>query len=165
MLNQITGEDESLYGEVYDESGERYFWYNTDKEHLKPHSIHDNVFKMDVAATYGAPSYGEKLAPAHKGDWVFAYANGEGVRAYGKVVEKWNGKNVVDAAKSITKYKNEEYHLPVRWEKVLTKENAVKPDEIRVLGYNNFRGTFRRIYDLKFARKLKDEITSRKPTD
>jgi hypothetical protein len=165
LLNQITGEDESLLGEVYEESGERYFWYNTDKEHLEPQSIHADVFKMDIAATYGPPSYGEKLTNAKKGDWVFAYANGEGIRAYGKVIEKWNGKNAAGATKSITHNKKEEYHLPVHWEKVLTKENAIKPDEIRALGYNNFRGTFRRIYNIQFSKKLKDEISSRQPSN
>ena len=161
LLNLITGEDESLLSEVYEGSGERFFWYNTNKDHLSSQDLHDHVFKMEIAATYGAPSYGEKLASANKGDWVFAYATSEGIRAYGKVTEKWDRKNAVEAAKSVTKDRSTEYRLPVHWEKVLTKENAVKPDEIRALGYSNFRGTFRRVYDIEFAGKLKREIDSR----
>ena len=161
LLNQITGEDETLLGEIYEQSKDRYFWYNTDKDHLDPSDIHDKVFKLEVAATYGPAKYGEKLASAHKGDYIFAYANGEGIRAFGRATGEWNGKSASDASKTVTDDPGSEYHLPVNWEMVLTKENAIRPDEIRALGYNNFRGTFRRIYDTEFTKKLRREIDAR----
>lgn len=160
LLNQITGEDAIVDSEVYDDNAERFFWYNTDKDHLDYPSEHDKIFKIGVAATYGPASYGEKLASAKKGDKVFAYANGEGIRAYGTVAEKWNGKSIPETGEAAIR-NFPQYHLPVDWERVLDKEKAIRPDEIRARGYNNFRGTFRRIYNPEFVNELKKEINSR----
>lgn len=159
LLDEITGEVEVITEELYEEK-ERWFWYNTNKEYLDPSSVHQKVFKMGVAATYGPGIFGEKLAQAKKGDHVFAYANGEGIRGYGKVIQEWNGKTVGTEEEAVRRDGNE-YHLPVHWEIVLGKEDAVRPDEIRALGYNNFRGTFRRIRDTEFAKKLQREMNAR----
>lgn len=153
LLNEITGEEEAVVEELY-EDRERYFWCNTNKEHLDPPELHDKMFDIGVAATYGPKIFGQKLASAVKGDHVFAYANGEGIRAYGRVTRKWSGKLVGSEEKAMTKGSRREYHLPVRWEIVLKQDEAIRPDEIRALGYNNFRGTFRRIRNPEFANRL-----------
>ena len=152
LLNEITGEEEAVVEELYEDK-KRYFWYNTNKEHLDPPESHDKVFDMDVAATYGPKIFGEKLASSAKGDHIFAYANGEGIRAYGIVTGKWSGEPVGSEEKAVTKDRRE-YHLPMRWEIVLKQDDAIRPDEIRALGYSNFRGTFRRIRNPEFAKKL-----------
>lgn len=160
LLDRITGEEEVMAEELYEDQ-EKYFWYNTNKEYLDPPSLHQKVFKIGVVATYGPKIFGEKLAQATKGDHVFAYANGEGIRAYGRITRKWNGKNVGAKEKTVRKDRRE-YHLPVDWEIVLLKKDAMRPDEIRALGYNNFRGTFRRIRNTEFAEKLQREMDSRR---
>lgn len=159
LLDKLSGEEEVRAEELYEDK-ERYFWYNTNKKHLEPPDLHDKVFNMSIAATYGPNTYGEKLAEAKKGDHVFAYANGEGIRAYGKVTQKWNGNAVGKEEKAVTRDRPE-YHLPVNWEIVFTKEEAIRSDEIRALGYNDFRGTFRRIRYTEFARNLKKEMDFR----
>lgn len=159
LLDVITGEEESRIEEMY-EDRERYFWYNTNKHNLDPPDLHEKTFKLSVAATYGPKIYGDKLAQAKKGDHVFAYANGEGIRAYGKVTQKWNERKVGPEEEAVIRDGNE-YHLPTSWEIVLPKEAAIKPDEIRALGYNNFRGTFRRIWNSEFAKKLKEQMELR----
>lgn len=160
LFDAITGEEEGGIEDLY-EDRERHFWYNTNKKHLDPPDLHDEVFKLGVAATYGPKEFGEKLAQAKKGDHIFAYANGEGIRAYGKVTDRWSGRTVdLDNPTRVTKDRPE-YHLSVSWERVLAKEEAIRSDEIRVLGYNNFRGTFRRIRNVEFVGDLKKEIDSR----
>ena len=160
LLDEITGEEEGGIEELY-EDRERYFWYNTNKQFLDPPDLHEKVFKMSVAATYGPKIYGEKLAQAKRGDHIFAYANHEGIRAYGKVTQKWSGKTVGTEEEAVTRDRPE-YHLRVSWEIVLSKEEAIRPDEIRFLGYNNFRGTFRRIWNTEFTEKLKKVMDSRR---
>lgn len=159
LWDEITKE-EALAEELYQDK-ERSWWYNTNKAHLDPEHIHDEVFNMGVVATYGPKIYGEKLVDAIRGDHVFAYATGEGIRAYGNVTQKWNGKPVGPKEKALAKDRRE-YHLPVRWEIVLQKEEAIRPDEIRNLGYNNFRGTFRRIWNSEFAKNLISYMASRR---
>jgi len=159
LLDEITGEEEVTAEELY-EARERYFWYNTNKEFLDPQDLHYKVFDMGVAATYGPKMFGEKLAEAKIGDHIFAYANGEGIRAYGKVTGKWHGKTIGEEEEAVTRDENE-YHLPVSWEIVFPKEKAIRPDEVRALGYNNFRGTFRRIRNTEFAKDLRREMDSR----
>lgn len=160
LLDEITGEEAVSAEELY-EDRERYFWYNTNKQHLDLLNFqHEEVFKLGVAATYGPRIYGEKLTQAKKGDHVFAYTNGEGIRAYGKVTQKWNGKKVGSGEEAVTRGWNE-YHLPVSWEIVVSKKDAISPDEIRYLGYSNFRGTFRRIRDTEFAKNVRKMIESR----
>ena len=78
-------------------------------------------------------------------DEVFAYITGEGIRGYGTIIKQWHGHAIDnEIIPSVTK-DWPEYHLNVEWIIILTKEQAIKPDEIRTLGYNNYRGTFRRI--------------------
>lgn len=158
---KMIGEDESddYEDEVVDEE-ERYFWYNTDNQNEEIRHKHDMIFKIGVAATYGPISYGEKLKRAKIGDHIFAYANKEGIRAYGLVTGEWDGREVPNGEeKLVTNFPA--YHLPVEWKIVLSKEEAIRPDEIIDLGYYGFRGTFRRIHDMEFIKKLMAKIETR----
>jgi hypothetical protein len=158
LLNEITGEAETQQEELYKDE-ERYFWYNTNSHNLEPEQ-HGKTFELKVAATYGPRIYGEKLARAEIGDHVFAYSNSEGIRAYGIVTGKWNGRKVGIDEQAV-RSDRKEYHLPTEWKVVLSKEESIPPDVIRSFGYNNFRGTFRRIWNAKFARELKKLIESK----
>jgi len=142
------------------DSDEIYFWYNTDNQNEEVQNKHDKIFEMGVAATYGPIRYGNKLKRASKGDHVFAYANKEGIRAYGIVNGKWDGKEVGDDQEKLTT-DFPAYHLPVKWKVVLSKEDAIRPDEIQEMGYKGFRGTFRRIRDGAFAQRLLSRMNSR----
>lgn len=162
LLDIITEEETDL--EIPDEEGKNYFWYNTDKQHLDPSELHDRVFELNIVATYGSMEYGEMLERAEVDDEVFAYVTGEGMRGYGIVTGQWNGKEVnPEKEPHVIDYWSE-YHLPVDWRIKLSKEKAIKPDEIRALGYNNFRGTFRRIGSKykNFIEKLKKRMGQRK---
>ncbi|MBD3228275.1 MAG: hypothetical protein GF329_08795 [Candidatus Lokiarchaeota archaeon] len=146
--------------EIDRDDKEVYFWYNTDNENEKVGNKHDEIFNLSVAATYGRIKYGEKLKRATIGDHVFAYANKEGIRAYGVVTGEWNCKEVEKDTKRVTS-EHPEYHLPVEWKIVLSKKHAIKIDEIRQMGYQGFRGTFRRIRDREFIDRLLNRIRSR----
>jgi hypothetical protein len=123
---------------------------------------YQKMFKENVAAIYGYSTGSKNLEGSRAGDTVFAYVNGQGIRAIGTVVtgEVKSGTNIF-----LDKYGvqlPDEYHLEVNWHIVVSKENALSANEAASFGYNlPVRTVFGKLHKGSIAKKLEQTIINK----
>lgn len=117
------------------------------------------MFDRNVAAIWGYESGTQTLEGSNADDVVFAYVNGQGIRAMGKV---YDGRVAEGKGIFIDKYGNQrpdEYHLAVEWEIKLPKENALSSGEVAAMGYNlPVRVAFGKLHKGHTAMKIEKHI-------
>jgi 5-methylcytosine-specific restriction protein B len=97
------------------------------------------AFERGVAATYGAPKYGQKLADVDEEDIIFAYRNGVGYIGVGTAITTVDGTLLDREDKDSNPITpgTREYHLPVDWMYTIPDDEAVSPQEgADILGYD-----------------------------
>lgn len=149
-LIEITTEESEKHIE---KEGERKVWWaNTNKKSAE--DIHDYIFEEEIVASYGPEKFKNKLEKAEEGDKVFAYVVKSGIRAMGTIQK---GEVQSEKIEGHTRYSR-----PVNWDVILPSDDPIRADEIRGLGYENFRGTFRKIHNQDFVEKLSETMQARK---
>ena len=90
---------------------------------------------------------------------VLAYVNEQGIRGLGKVV---NGE-VNEGKGNNGKQRPDEYHLSVKWEVLLSEEEALTSSEAAEMGYNlPVRVTFGKLHKGQTTMKIENTIRKRK---
>ena len=118
------------------DSGWKGHWILNTNERYGP-GAYKRMFKQGVAAIYGFPDGPRTLQKGtNKGDKVFAYVNGQGIRALGTVTDP-----VVVAGTGIFvdgdgNQQPSEYHLRVDWRHTVNREQAYSNKEASQAGYH-----------------------------
>jgi hypothetical protein len=137
-------------------------WIFNTNESYGP-GAYDRMFKQGVIAVYGYPNGPRNLMRgATKGEKIFAYVNGQGIRALGTIVngDVKGGKGIFFDEKG--KQQPEEYHMQVKWDRVLPEAKALSNREASSFGYNlPFRVVFGRLKMGKLAKRLEEAIVNR----
>lgn len=123
---------------------------------------YQRMFDRGVIAIYGYENGGENLKGALSGDMVFAYVNGQGIRALGEVIDPavrpGSGIFVDDNGNQ----QLDEYHLSVSWKVILPQEAALSNSEASNMGYRlPVRTVFERLNRGELASRLGAEIKRR----
>lgn len=122
------------------------------------------MFKRGVIAIYGYPNGpGNLMRGASEGEKVFAYVNGQGIRALGTIVDAkvQEGQGIFLDKRG--NQEPDEYQLKVKWDRVLPENMALSNREASSMGYDlPFRTVFGRLHRGKIAKKLEGEVLSRK---
>lgn len=137
--------------------------FNTNESYGR--GAYERMFKQGVIAIYGYPNGPRNLMRgASKDQRVFAYVNGQGIRAMGTIVDAnvQEGQGIFIDDKT-GKQQPDEYHMKVRWDCLLPKEKAISNKQAASLGYAlPFRIVFGRLLKGKLAKRLEAEVLSRK---
>ena len=141
-----------------DWSGDWFF--NTNETYGK--GAYQKMFEQSVIAVWGYPNGQEYLNRPEPGGRVFAYINGRGIVAVGKILD-----GEAFSSGSIFGRKNEqEFNRHVTWETIVQHEKAVRPTESSQWGYNlPIRSTLCRMYHKTIAQKIADELKKRESED
>ena len=88
-----------------------YYYIITSANSVDRHKV---WLEHNLAFTGGAKRYGKKLRKLKPDDICFMYVTGEGVKAVGKVLERWNEKPYHKEL-MVSKLGQTEYRLKVKW--------------------------------------------------
>lgn len=157
---QIEGISTTPEAVTTDEVWLGHWIFNTNETHAP--GAYKRMFARNVAAIYGYPNGPKNLEGAEAGQKVFAYVNRQGIRALGIAlggeVRPGTGVFVNEQGYQL----QGEYHLPVRWDAVLTEEQAISVRNAAQLGYNlPVRLVFGRLHSGQAAQRLENEVTNR----
>jgi hypothetical protein len=139
--------------QVEDDSWAGHWIFNTNETHCP--GAYQKMFDHNVIAIYGYDNGGANLEGASPGQKVFAYVNGQGIRALGEVEN-----SAVQAGKGIFldpsghQYPGE-YHLSVSWIIRLEPRAALSNSEASAMGYSlPVRTVFGRLHRGRLAGQL-----------
>ena len=90
-----------------------YYYINTNANDSGPDK-YKVWLKHNLAFTGGPKLYGKKLKKLKPDDTCFMYVAGEGVRAVGKALKRWDGKAYREEL-MVSKPGQTEYRLKVKW--------------------------------------------------
>jgi hypothetical protein len=120
------------------------------------------MFDRSVIAIYGYDNGPRNLEGSSKGDKVFAYVNGQGIRALGLIEDP-----TVQDGKGIFLDKNGnqgpgEYHVAVKWLCLLEQNQAFTNQQATALGYSlPVRTVFGRLKRGRLANQIEQELRRR----
>ncbi|GAA0665437.1 hypothetical protein ACFQDG_02915 [Natronoarchaeum mannanilyticum] len=110
-----------------------YHFVNTNERHLPDDATGTEIYAHNVVATFGDyEEFGSHLENLSPDDLVFSYQNGVGVRAIGLVVGAFD-ETAVEPSNMIfhdADSPESEYHVPVRWQTVLSESEAISAQEV-----------------------------------
>lgn len=143
-----------------------YHWVNTNSGRLPDGAVGTEIYAHNVAATFGNyEEFGAHLENLSRGDLVFSYQNGVGVRSVGIVVGEFSGQAVEPSNMIFHSASSgaNEYHVPVRWQVVLNEAAAVTHEEVeQICGRPVFAtGTYTPMGDSDKPELLADVIYGR----
>ena len=102
-----------------------YYYINTDANSSGPDK-HKVWLKHNLAFTGGAQRYGKKLKRLKPDDICFMHVAGEGIKAVGKVLDRWDGK-AYRTELMVSELGQTEYRLKVKW--CINLRQAIPRDE------------------------------------
>lgn len=159
-LIDITGVTTEVEVEQPSDSWAGHWIFNTNETYGP--GAYQRMFDQGVIAIYGYGNGGANLEGASVGQKVFAYVNGQGIRALGEVIDP-----IVKPGSGIFLDENgnqqpEEYHVSISWKVVLPREAALSNSEASNMGYSlPVRTVFGRLHRGRLASKLEEEIRRR----
>jgi hypothetical protein len=134
--------------------------FNTNETYAS--GAYQRMFDRGVIAIYGYENGGANLEGSAIGQKVFAYVNGQGIRALGEIIDP-----AVNPGNGIFLDRNGnqepgEYHVAVLWQVVLPREAALSNSEASRMGYSlPVRTVFGRLHRGRLASKIEAEIRQR----
>jgi hypothetical protein len=145
---------------VENDSWAGHWIFNTKETHCP--GAYEKMFERNVIAIYGYDNGGANLESASPGQKVFAYVNGQGIRALGEIensaVRPGNG---IFFDPSGQQYP-EEYHLSVSWKIRLQREKALSNSEASAMGCSlPVRTVFGRLHRGRLASQLEAALKKR----
>lgn len=134
--NEISGKNSDQDARNSD-LGSQYFWINSCEKYLP--GAWENMFKNNLACTYGPLEYGNKLKRIKSDDYVLLYLSGTGIVGVGKVITEFMG-DKANSPKTIPEFSEEEneYQIEVDWELKGNRKKRVSSREIKSLGHHIF---------------------------
>ncbi len=156
----IAGASAEVEQEEPTDSWAGHWIFNTNETHAS--GAYQRMFERGVIAIYGYENGGANLEGATIGQKVFAYVNGQGLRALGEItdptVKAGNGIFLDESGNQ----QPEEYHVAVTWRAVLPPDVAISNAEASSIGYSlPVRTVFGRLHRGRLAAKLEEEIERR----
>ena len=157
----ITGASAEVQVEKTTDEWAGHWIFNTNETYAP--GAYERMFERGVIAIYGYENGGANLEGSSRGQTVFAYVNGQGLRALGRIIDP-----TVKAGEGIFLDENgeqqpEEYHVSVDWNVVLSQEASLSNSEASNMGYNlPVRTVFGRLHRGRLAQKLEKEMLHRK---
>lgn len=153
----VTSEAESA---IEEDQWAGHWIFNTNEKYCP--GAYEGMFERQVIAIYGYENGGANLEGASPGQKVFAYVNGQGIRALGeigdKLVKEGTGIFLDEDGVQLPK----EYHLSVNWKVVLSADQAVSNSESSAMGYSlPVRTVFGRLHRGRLAGQLELLIKKR----
>lgn len=138
-------------------------WIFNTNESYGP-GAYKHMFERGVIAIYGYPNGPRNLMRgASEDEKVFAYVNGQGIRALGTIVDANVREGQGIFLDENGNQQPDEYQLKVKWDCVLPEDKALSNREASSIGYNlPIRTVFGRLHRGKLAKKLETELLSRK---
>ena len=99
-------------------------WFFNTNETYAP-GAYKKMFEQGVIAIYGYESGPANLMGSQKGQRVFAYVNQKGILAVGYIVD-----GEVVEGETVFGYPEEEFHLKVKWEKIVADDKGVTTGQV-----------------------------------
>jgi hypothetical protein len=136
-------------------------WIFNTNETYAP-GAYERMFSQNVIGIYGYDNGGANLEGSSVGQKVFAYVNGQGIRALGDITDA----NVKSGTGIFLDENNaqqpDEYHLSVTWNILLPPDRALSNLEASRMGYSlPVRTVFGRLRRGQLAAKIEAEIMKR----
>jgi hypothetical protein len=153
----VTGDTEV---QVENDSWAGHWIFNTNETHCP--GAYKGMFERNVIAIFGYDNGGANLEGASPGQKVFAYVNGQGIRALGEIEN-----SAVRPGKGIFLDPNgqqypDEYQLSVSWKILLQQEAALSNSEASAMGYSlPVRTVFGRLHRGRVASQLEAALKKR----
>ncbi len=145
---------------VEDDAWAGHWIFNTNETYAP--GAYERMFERGVIAVYGYENDGANLEGSTPGQLVFAYVNGQGVRALGEIEDAKvrSGSGIFLDDNGVQQ--PAEYHLPVSWHIILPRENAFSNAEASAMGYNlPVRTVFGRLHRGRLASQIEAEVSKR----
>jgi hypothetical protein len=150
-------EIEKIDVEPIDDQGWKGDWSFNTNERYSP-GAYKKMLKGGVIAISGYWNTEQKLRSPRKGDRIFAYLNGKGIIAVGRMREE----PPYRSGAIFNELKNREHNRKVRWETVVREDRAITPAEVSKWGYNYpSLPTLCKIGNAKVADKIAKEMEKR----
>ncbi len=156
-ISGATGDPES---EVLDDGWAGHWIFNTNETYCP--GAYERMFDRGVIAIYGYKNGGAALEGSSPGEKVFAYVNGQGIRALAEIVD-----STVKPGEGIFLNKEgiqepDEYHVRVSWKIRLQKEAAISNAQASEMGYSlPVRTVFGHLWRGRLATQLEAEVERR----
>lgn len=134
--------------------------FNTNEKYCP--GAYQRMFERQVIAIYGYENGGANLEGASRGQKVFAYVNGQGIRAIGEITDSqvMKGEGIFIDENGVQQQK--EYHLSVSWTSVLRANQALSNSEASAMGYSlPVRTVFGRLHRGHLAIQLESLVKRR----
>jgi hypothetical protein len=134
--------------------------FNTNETYAR--GAYQRMFERQIIAIYGYENGGANLEGALPGQKVFAYVNGQGIRALGEISdsEVREGAGIFLDENGVQQPK--EYHLPISWKVILSDDQAVRNSEASAMGYSlPVRSVFARLHRGRLASQLESLVKKR----
>jgi hypothetical protein len=131
--------------------------FNTNERYVE--GAYRRMLKDGAIAVCGyGPKTKEILNRPRAGDRIFAYLNGRGVIAFGRI----GGELAYPSGTIFRQSRNDEHHRTVLWEAVVNEDTAITPAEVSRWGYNYpCRPTLCVINNGKVAERIAKELQRR----
>jgi hypothetical protein len=153
----VTSEADS---EAEEDQWAGHWIFNTNETYAP--GAYQRMFDRQIIAIYGYENGGANLEGASPGQKVFAYVNGQGIRALGEIgdSEVKEGAGIFLDGNGAQQPK--EYHLPVTWKVILNVNQAVHNSEASEMGYSlPVRSVFGRLHRGRLANQLESLVKRR----
>lgn len=159
-LLDISGVESEIEFHVVDDSWAGHWIFNTNETYAP--GAFEKMFSQGVIAIYGYQNGPRNLEGASENQRVFAYVNGQGIRALGNITDPIVKKGEGIFIDENGKQQPDEYHVIVKWEVILPPQKALSNREASAIGYNlPVRTVFGRLHRGQLAKRLEDEILKR----
>ena len=156
----ITGSFSDIEIDRSSDNWEGHWIFNTNESNAA--GAYKFMFSEDVIAIFGYENGGANLEGATAGQKVFAYVNGQGLRALGEIVDPtvMRGEGVFFDKNG--QQSSEEYHVQVKWDIVLPEQVALSNSDASKMGYSlPVRTVFGHLRRGQLAYKLEEEMQRR----